>query len=270
MHFKSYDENRKLADRLEKIIENDIVSHAYIFEGPGYIDKKSFVCSFMKGILCPVNDGGNCGKCGICSKIDHANHEDVIYIEADGSSIKDEAIVRMQEMLRSKPFGDRHIAVITDSDTMTVRAQNRLLKTLEEPPGKTVIILLSENMENLIPTIQSRCVKYRLSDTGRKDESAMLETAEKIAEMLLRREPFYKLKEELKNILKDKEETAVLLDGLQITFRNMLVQKSGGISMYKDSDLIRNIHAVETARRQIKENVSPAYAIKNLLIKIGG
>ena len=51
--------------------------------------------------LCPVNDGENCGRCGICSKIDHGNHEDVIDIEASGSSIKDADIVRMQESLKS-------------------------------------------------------------------------------------------------------------------------------------------------------------------------
>ena len=85
MHFQNYDENKNLIDRLDNIIENDIVSHAYIFEGPGYVDKKSFADSFIKGILCPVNDGENCGRCGICSKIDHGNHEDVIDIEASGS-----------------------------------------------------------------------------------------------------------------------------------------------------------------------------------------
>lgn len=270
MHFQNYDENKNLIDRLDNIIENDIVSHAYIFEGPGYVDKKSFADSFIKGILCPVNDGENCGRCGICSKIDHGNHEDVIDIEASGSSIKDADIVRMQESLKSKPFGDRHIVVIENSDTMTLRAQNRLLKTLEEPPGKTVIILLSENMENLIPTIQSRCVKYRINHPGNDGCGFMLEKAEKIAWMALDREPFYRLKKEVEDVLKDKEETAALLDGLQITFRNMIVNRNKGISLYKDEDIIRNIHAAETARRRIKEGVSPAYAIKDLLIKIGG
>ena len=47
MHFQNYDENKNLIDRLDNIIENDIVSHAYIFEGPGYVDKKSFADSFI-------------------------------------------------------------------------------------------------------------------------------------------------------------------------------------------------------------------------------
>ena len=67
-------------------------------------------------------------------------------------------------------MGDRNIAVIKDADTLTVRAQNRLLKTLEEPFEGTVIMLLSENRENLLDTIKSRCIMYRLEDTEKAPE----------------------------------------------------------------------------------------------------
>lgn len=270
MHFKEYNENRNLIARLDHIIETDRVSHAYIFEGPGCIDKKSFAESFVKGILCPVNTGDDCGSCGICGKVSHGNHEDIIYIAASGNSIKDADIVNMQESLKNKPFGDRHVVIIENSDTMTLRAQNRLLKTLEEPPGRSVIILLSENLENLTQTIKSRCVKYRINHFGSEGYVFMMEKAERVADMALNREPFYKLKRETDDILGDSREVAGFLDSLQVVFRNMLLNKSKGISLYKDEDLKRNIYAAETARRQIREGVSQSYAIKNLLIKIGG
>lgn len=270
MHFNDQDENRNLIMRLNNIVENNRISHAYIFEGPGCIDKKEFVKEFVKGILCPVNLGNNCGSCSICRKIDHANHEDVIYISAYGGSIKDADIIQMQEKLKIKPFGDRHIVIVENSDTMTLRAQNRLLKTLEEPPGKSVIILLSENIENLTNTIQSRCIKYRLNYFGSENYDFMISKVEKIAQMSLDREPFYKVKKEIDDILGNSEDIAGFLDGIQVVFRNMLVEKNRGISLYKNENLIRNIHAVEAARKQIKEGVSSAYAIKNLLIKIGG
>lgn len=270
MDFKERKENINLIKRLDYIIENDKVSHAYIFEGPACVDKKAFAESFVKGVLCPVNSGDNCGKCGICRKIDHGNHEDMVYISADGSSIKDAAIVKMQDILKTKPFGDRHIVIIENSDTMTLRAQNRLLKTLEEPPGRSVIILLSENMENLVQTIQSRCVKYRINYFGSESYDYMMGKAKKIAEMSLDREPFYKIKKEIEDVLGSSEDVAGLLDGMQVFFRNMLLEKQKGISLHKDEELINDIHAVETARRQIREGVSSAYAIKNLLIKIGG
>ena len=96
------------------------------------------------------------------------------------------------------------------------------------------------------------------------------EKAEKIAEMLLKREAFYKIKKEADDILGNSEEVSGFLDALQVVFRNMLVKKGKGISLYKEEDLMRNIYAAETARKQIQEGVSPAYVIKNLLIKIGG
>lgn len=270
MYFKERDENQNLIARLDHIIETDKISHAYIFEGIGCIDKRSFVESFVKGILCPVNTGDNCNSCGICRKVDHGNHEDIIYIKASGGSIKDADIVKMQESLKNKPFGDRHIVIIENSDTMTLRAQNRLLKTLEEPPGSSVIMLLSENMENLVQTIKSRCVKYRINYFGSEGYDFMMEKAEKVSDMALNREPFYKLKQEIDDILENSDEVAGFLDSLQVVFRNMLIKKNKGISLYKDEDLKRNIYAAENARRQIKEGVSQSYAMKNLLIKIGG
>lgn len=270
MRFKEKEGNVNLITRLDSIVREDKISHAYIFEGSGCIDKKSFAQSFAKGILCGKNLGENCGGCGICSKIDHENHEDIIYISAENGSIKDADIMDMQEKLKTKPFGSRHIVIISNSDTMTVRAQNRLLKTLEEPPGRAVIILLSENMENLVQTIQSRCVKYRLNYFGSENYDSMLDKASGIAEMALNRQPFYKIKQEAQDVLKSSEATDAFLDGLQVVYRNILMDRERGISIYRDDELMDNIHEVETARKQIKSGVSPAYAIKRLLLKIGG
>lgn len=270
MYFKEQSDNYNLINRLEHVVQNDKISHAYIFEGSNCIDKKSFVESFVKGMLCHKNTGENCGECSNCDKIDHENHEDIIYISANGNSIKDADIVGMQERLKTKPFGDRNIVIIEDSDTMTLRAQNRLLKTLEEPPGNSVIILLSENMENLVQTIQSRCVKYRINYFGSGNYDFMMDKAKKIADMTLNREPFYKVRKKIDEITGSNDDVAALLDGLQVVYRNILLDKNKGISLYKDETLIKNIHAVENARKQIKEGVSAAYAMKNLLLKIGG
>ena len=270
MYFKEQKDNHNLIRRLEHVVQNDKISHAYIFEGSNCIDKKSFAESFVKGLLCPEKAGENCGGCSICDKIDHMNHEDIIYISAEGNSIKDADILSMQERLKTKPFGERNIVIMENSDMMTLRAQNRLLKTLEEPPGKSVIILLSENMENLVQTIQSRCVKYRINYSGSENYDFMMDKARKIADMTLNREPFYKVRKEIDGITGNIDETAALLDGMQVVYRNILLEKNKGISLYKDDVLIRNIHAVETARKQIKEGVSAAYSLKNLLLKIGG
>ena len=87
------------------------------------------------------------------------------------------------------------MVVIKDADTMTLRAQNRLLKTLEEPFEGTVMILLSENRENLLETIKSRCVLYRIE--GEKQETAAGESAEALFQTIAERKGFFRSKEVL-------------------------------------------------------------------------
>ena len=98
----------------------------------------------------------------------------------------------------------------------------------------------------------------------------MIEKASSVAEMILSRQPFFKIKKEIEDLLGGGEDTAAFLDALQVVYRNMLIDNTKGISLYKNDVLIDNIHAVEKARKQIKEGVSPAYALKNLLLSIGG
>lgn len=270
MYFKNSAENEKLIRRLNCVIRDERVSHAYILEGPFCADKKSFAESFIKGILCYKDLGENCGECGICDKIDHSNHEDVIYVSAETGSIKDADIISMQDRLKTKPFGERNIVIIENADTMTLRAQNRLLKTLEEPPGNSIIILLSENMENLAQTILSRCVKYRINYFGSDSYDFMMEKARTIAELSLNRKPFYRTKNEIEDIFRDDERIAAFLDSLQVVYRDMLLTENNKISLYKDEDIIKNIYAVESARKSIKKGVSAAYAMKKLLLTIGG
>lgn len=270
MIFDSVRENAGLINRLENAVKCGRVSHAYIFEGDYRIDKRAFAKAFIKGILCPDSLGENCGKCGICTRIDHDSHEDIIYVEAEGASVKDAQIMQLQERLKTKAFHDRNVAVIEDSDTMTLRAQNRLLKTLEEPPGDTVIILLSENMENLTQTIQSRCVKYKINYFDECSEDDALIKAKNVADMAIRHEPFYILKTEAEKIAKDSDETHRFLDSLQVVYRNMLVESERGIPLLSQEEMAANIHAVEMARKDIRQGVTPVYAIKKLFLKIGG
>ena len=270
MEFVEQKENQNLIKRLESVVAQDKISHAYIFEGDHCIDKRGFAEAFVRGILCPRKTGDHCGACNICGKIDHGNHEDLIYIGGEGGSVKDAQIVKMQDRLKTKPFGSRTVVIIENSDAMTVHAQNRLLKTLEEPPGNSVIILLSENLENLIQTIQSRCVKYRLYGAEDPDDNVMMKRAEAVIELAIRRAPFYQLKAEIDKVLKDSAGVPAFLDAMQILYRNMLFRKESGISPYKDEDIIEYIYAVEHARKQLKQGVSAAYAIKGLLLKIGG
>lgn len=265
MNFGCGKKNSRLEDRLERAVAQGRISHAYLFEGAGNTDKLAFAKGFIKGVFCPKNLGENCGECSICDKVDHDNHEDVEYIFKDGLSVRDAAVEAIQEKLNVKPLGDRHVVVISDSDTMTARAQNRLLKTLEEPPGQALLILLSENRENLTQTILSRCVKFRIEGDGQEAGNAK---AEEIIKKSMEGAYFYELIHLTADHVKGKADTEILLDSMEQCYRNLMAGKQEGVPKYSFDDLYRNIHAVEETRKQIKQGMSAGNALKSLLLKI--
>lgn len=270
MNLTGFQGNEKLIQRLIATIQNETLSHAYIFEGEAALDKLAFAKAFVKAVLCEEEPGIGCDSCSTCRKIEHDNYEDLFFVAAEGSSIKDEAIEKLQERLKIKPYGKRNIAVISDADTMTLRAQNRLLKTLEEPAPGTILILLSENIENLTNTILSRCVKFRLNYYGRESYEGMLDKAAEIADLLMEGAPFYKRKEAVAQVLKEGEQVMAFLDALEKVYRDFLIIPSEKGRLYKQSQIYRNVSLIEETRRQLLKGVSKSYALKDLMIKIGG
>lgn len=277
MILKDIKGNDKIIARLSEAARRGNISHAYIFEGDSCVDKLQIANCFIKAILCESHRGEGCDSCRTCQRIEHGNNEDIFYAEAEGASLKDEVISEMQNRLRRKPYeSDRNIAVIKDADSMTVRAQNRLLKTLEEPEAGTVIILLSENTENLIPTILSRCITFRFNPFGTPGYAAMSGSADEIIEMILEQRPFYSLKAKLSDVTGDKDASVTrekayqLLDAMEIVYGDLAVGKHRSSRLYRKTDIYRAVEAIEQARRDLQLGVNTAYALKNMVIRIGG
>lgn len=160
------------------------------------------------------------------------------------------------------------MAIIADADTMTARAQNRLLKTLEEPPGNAVILLLSNNKENLLKTIRSRCISYRIGGFQTTDQK--YEAANAMIDALLENEKFFYLKQILSGYVKNREDALKLLDGMEIIYRNFVLGDDERGRLVKSESVFSYIDLIEEARRDIIANVNYNYAIKNMIIKIGG
>ncbi|MBK5245645.1 MAG: hypothetical protein JJE49_00065 [Peptostreptococcaceae bacterium] len=272
MTFKNIVGNDQLIERLRETICGKGVTHAYVFEGDYYTDKLAFANSFAKAILCETNKGTGCETCISCIKIEHGNHEDVYYAEVtDKGNTKDEEINKLQIRLSNKPYiGERNIAIIKDADSMTLKAQNRLLKTLEEPQPGTVIILLSNNVQNLTQTILSRCVVFRINPEKLNSEKQKFEFEEEIAQMLLENEPFYKIKLRMNGILKDKEASMKFLDGMERVYRDLLILNTENSRLYKKTDVNKIVSHIEEARRDLQIGVNTAYSLKNMILKIGG
>ncbi len=287
-----FDENKGskwIAGRLKDSVNNDSVFHAYLFEGQDQTERMLLAKNFAKAILCEGASGDACESCLACRKISHGNHEDIILIAQEGSSIKDEAIIELQSRLAKKPCaGERTIAIIDQADSMTPKAQNRLLKTLEEPLGKNIIILLAENAGNLALTINSRCILYRIPISGNipmtemmNDNYHLIEFAKGIAE----HRPLYMLSKDLKEIAQKRETALTVLEILEGWFRDMLMLSFGSprmnlvnteyLSLLKaesrlchQGDLIKIIQSLEDTKAKLNKNINVSYALKSMLLKI--
>ena len=158
MSFEKIIGNDKVKAFLNKQIEDNHVLHSYLFVGIDGIGKTLFAKEFAKKILC-INKEEN-ENCISCIKWNSGNHTDFYEIEPENKTIKIEQIRQMQEKIAEKPItSNRKVYLIIDSDAMTKEAQNCLLKTLEEPPEYTTIILTTSNESKLLNTIKSRCMK---------------------------------------------------------------------------------------------------------------
>jgi DNA polymerase-3 subunit delta' len=141
---------------LNRSLAGGRLAHAYLFSGPDGIGKRLMALALARAIACHEQRG--CGNCQACRKIDHRNHPDLHVLEPDGNSIKIEQVRAFQKDLNLKPLeAPRKICLIEEADSMTVGAANALLKTLEEPRGDTLLILLSAHPNRLLETIRSRC-----------------------------------------------------------------------------------------------------------------
>ena len=152
--------NEKIKEELKRSLEEDKISHSYMFVGIEGIGKQLIAKAFAQMILCTNETEKGCNKCKSCIEFQSQNHPDFLYIEPDGNSIKIEQIRYLQRKIQEKPIiSNKKVYIINDADKMTQEAQNCLLKTLEEPPEYSTIILIGSNENAFLNTIKSRCMK---------------------------------------------------------------------------------------------------------------
>lgn len=152
--------NEQIKEELKRLVDENKVSHSYMFIGTEGIGKQMMARDFAQIILCTNEMKKNCGQCKSCIEFISNNHPDFLYLEPDGNSIKIEQIRYLQRKIQEKPIiSNKKVYIINDADKMTTEAQNCLLKTLEEPPEYSTIILIGSNENAFLNTIKSRCMK---------------------------------------------------------------------------------------------------------------
>lgn len=149
-------------ETLRLSILRDALRHAYLFTGEDQLGKRTLARRFAQAVEClsPPRKGEFCGRCRACERIEAGSYPDLHYVAAPdpGGSLGIDQIRALQMRLALAPYeGDWRVALLDRFQEATLSAQNALLKTLEEPPDRVLILVCARDEAELLPTVISRC-----------------------------------------------------------------------------------------------------------------
>ncbi len=160
-----------IVDRFRRAVRNGRLASTYLFTGPNGIGKRMLARELATSLMCtrPTDLLSPCGECPSCELARQGNHPDLIEVEpaVDKNAISIDQLIGSRENrhreglchdIAMRPYAAaRRVAIVSHADTLNTESANCLLKTLEEPPPKSILILLSSSESKQLPTIRSRC-----------------------------------------------------------------------------------------------------------------
>jgi DNA polymerase-3 subunit delta' len=170
---------------LQRSLERNRLAHGYLFAGDSLAELEDAARTLAKVVNClaPSKRAPNgaavdcCDACDNCVRIDHINHPDIFWVRPESKSrlITIEQVRELMQMVNLKPtVAEFKVGIIVAADRLTVQAANAFLKTLEEPPSKSILILLSTEPQRILETILSRCLRLTFGSTGAHFDAAQL------------------------------------------------------------------------------------------------
>src|SRR5580704_10247024 len=162
MSFSDLKQSEAVAGQLQRSLQRGRLAHAYLFTGPRGSGKEAVARTLAKALNCTEKDHDSCDHCDSCRRVDEGAHPDVYWVRPESKSRRIR-VEQMREFMKSvnlrSSMGRVKVGIVVDADCMGEEASNAFLKTLEEPPAQTVIILLTADPQRLLPTILSRCLR---------------------------------------------------------------------------------------------------------------
>ncbi|MCY4633938.1 MAG: AAA family ATPase [Acidobacteria bacterium] len=167
--------HRTVLSRISQAVGRDSLPPSLLLTGPGGVGKRLLAGAIAQALNCgaPRRDASGfafdaCGSCSACRRIAGGIYPDVVVVApGDGGSITVDQVRVAIEQVGYRPFeGRRRVIVVDDADLLLPAAQNALLKTLEEPPPSSQLVLVTARPDMLLDTVRSRCPRLRLGHLG--------------------------------------------------------------------------------------------------------
>jgi len=173
---------------LTRALAENKLPHAYLFYGAEGLGRFKTALTLAQALLCKAREADSCGDCSACTRVAKENHPDVIVVrpqsrkgtnewivDPDLGTIRIEQIREFQRWIAVRSFeGGGKVGIFEGADKMNQSASNALLKTLEEPPPASLLILVSPTRSQLLPTIVSRCQPVHFAPLPQEDLEAFL------------------------------------------------------------------------------------------------
>jgi DNA polymerase III subunit delta' len=185
--------NEGVKGNLQRLVANGRVPHGLLFAGLEGVGKKEFALELARGLICT---SGGCGDCPICTRIGTfdlpksaeksddfkkvflSGHPDVGIVIPYKRNILVDSIRDLEREANFRPYeSEKRVFMIDDADKMNDSAANALLKTLEEPPSTTYLVLISSRPDSLLQTIRSRCQTIRFAPVADAEIEGLLTKA---------------------------------------------------------------------------------------------
>ncbi|MEG0254423.1 DNA polymerase III subunit delta' [Vagococcus sp.] len=292
---KIKDEQPQLMCFFKGVLKKNRMTHAYLIEGQDMTATYEFALWLSQSLFCQNAQDGSCGECTICRRIENFDFPDVLTITPDGQTIKVDQIREIkQSFVRSGLESRKKVLIIKYSEKMTVSAANSLLKFIEEPDGMMHIFFLTNNINKILPTIQSRCQQVHLNPISKnviiseleKNPALSKKQTEQIAELVDSKQKAVELSEDewfnsaretvyrwfqyldkknalgfvfvqqyLVKIAKEKEQQFLILDLLLVFYRLKLKEEVENQGMELNKEST-SIEKIMSSRRKLEANVS--------------
>jgi DNA polymerase-3 subunit delta' len=163
---------------LRAALASGTLPHASLFTGPSGVGKELAAVGLAQALLCQEAPGEGCGRCSACGRVERLRHPDLLWVMPEDEQVRRrlagrsdfdhvpsrevrvEQIRRLQDRLSLRGLeSPRKVVLVLSAETMNPQAQNAFLKTLEEPPADTTLLLVTSAPDRLLPTLRSRCVR---------------------------------------------------------------------------------------------------------------